>query len=379
MTAQQPLTGPEAGELLAVAVEAGGGRLVSWRANHVDGPTVGYRVRVSRDGAEVEDLLGATTAQPLPGGVTVLGDGASQVGVWRAAHDPALPGMRVVLGAGHGHVRLRSYRPLKRAVFEVVGPRGRFFVKVVPPSKVRDLRLRHQLITEAGIPAPRCVGWSEDGLLALEALSGRNLRSSLTASPTELIGLLDRLPAGLLVLPKRSSWLARTSYYAEVVAGAIPELSSWATELASSVVAAGHEGPIVPVHGDFYEAQLMVGASGNVTGVLDVDTAGPGDRLDDLGCLLGHLGVLAQVLPHRAAAIGRFEAECLAVFDRVVDPRQLRLRAASVVLSLATGPHRVQEAGWQQATRDRLQLASRWLESADRANRKERNHHVSNA
>jgi hypothetical protein len=39
---------------------------------------------------------------------------------------------------------------------------------------------------------------------------------------------------------------------------------------------------------------------------------------------------------------------------------------AGVVVSLATGPHRVQADGWQDLTRARLTLAERWLESAER-------------
>jgi hypothetical protein len=53
----------------------------------------------------------------------------------------------------------------------------------------------------------------------------------------------------------------------------------------------------------------------------------------------------------------------LAALAGVVDAAELRRRTAAVVLSLATGPHRVQEAGWQVATRARLDLATRWLHS----------------
>ncbi len=47
-----------------------------------------------------------------------------------------------------------------------------------------------------------------------------------------------------------------------------------------------------------------------------------------------------------------------------MDPADLRYRVAAVVLSLATGPYRVQEPAWEQATRDRLDLAEQWLVSA---------------
>lgn len=398
MTAQDLLTGPDAGELLAVAVEAAGGRLLDWRPIQVDQQdgtsTVAYRTRLVRDGRETSETLCATTFSPLPAGVTVLAAGEElQVGVWAAAADPSLPGMRAAmdpravgllfercgLRGGPVRLRLRAYRPLRRAVVEAVGPAGRLYLKVVAPDKVQALHERHRLLTESGVLAPRSLGWSSEGIVVLEALPGRSVRSTLRVDPAELLNLLDALPTELLAAPRKTSWLERTTQYAGMVGAAVPELMPWATELADAVVADSTYGPPVPVHGDFYEGQLLVDAQGNLTGVLDLDGAGPGDRLDDLACLVGHLSVLAQVLPGRAAEIEALGARCLSTFDRAVDPRQLRLRIASVVLSLATGPHRVQEAGWRQSTRDRLALAESWLDEAHRGHRKGRKHHVRTA
>jgi hypothetical protein len=399
------LTGAAAGEILATAVGAAGAELLSWRADQVDhqqgSTTVAYRTQLS--GHPTEQVLCATTGGMLPDDVTVITADKLRVGVWSALNDPLLPGMRVAmnpsavsslferlgLGAGPVRLELRSYRPLRRAVVEAVGSAGRLYLKVVPPAKVEALHERHRLLVGAGVPAPHGLGWSDDGLLVLEPLSGQTLRNALRTGaalpdPSALIELLDALPAELVDAPRRSSWLERTEYYARSVGDVVPELAARATALASTIVAESHIGAVVPVHSDFYEAQVLVDACGAVTGLLDVDTAGPGDGLDDLACLVGHLSVLAEVLPRDAAAIDGYGARCLATFDRSVDPRQLRLRVASVVLSLATGPHRVQDAGWRQATRNRLALAERWAEAADRVNRshslhEERNHHVSNA
>ncbi|WP_432946353.1 aminoglycoside phosphotransferase family protein [Kribbella sp. CA-253562] len=407
--ALQLLTGPTAGEILGAAVEAAGGQLVDWRSTevaHGSGvATVAYRTTIAWGDGVADEVLGATAGGPLPGGVTVVGGPAEgEVGVWRAAHDPSLPGLRTALdpGAVAGifsrcglgdapvSVQLRAYRPLRRAVVEASGPLGRLFLKVVPADKGQALHERHRLLTGAGVPAPRSLGWTDDGLVVLEALGGRTLRSALRAGrvgtdPAALVALLDRLPAELLEAPRRTSWLERTAYYARSVGNVVPELAGWSSELAASIVAESIIGPTVPVHGDFYEAQVHVDRYGEIVGLLDVDTAGPGDRLDDLACLVGHLSVLAQVLPPNADAIDRLAERCLSTFDRHADPAQLRLRIASVVLSLATGPHRVQDAGWQQATRERVALAERWYDAAHRVHRssvlplRERNHHVSQA
>lgn len=392
------LTGPPAGEILAAAVEATGAQLLDWHANQVDGTTVAYRTEIRRGSAVRSEVLCATAGGALPDGVTVIGSEELQVGVWTASTDPLLPGMRTAmnpaavsalfescgLGGGEVELRLLSYRPLRRGVVEASGSLGRLYLKVVPPAKVEALHERHRLLAGAGVPAPRSLGWSSDGLLVLDALPGVALRSVLRSGgplpdPAELLRLLDRLPVALLDAPRRSSWLERSEYYARTVGGVVPELAVAATELAAVIVAESQVGPVVPVHSDFYEAQVLVDGRGAVTGLLDVDTAGPGDRLDDLACLVGHLSVLAQVLPCHALAIGAYADHCLSTFGRRVDPRQLRLRIASVVLSLATGPHRVQEAGWRQATRERLTLAERWAEAAHRVHPEERNHHVSNA
>ncbi|MEV6282455.1 aminoglycoside phosphotransferase family protein [Kribbella sp. NPDC051770] len=402
--ALQLLTGATAGEILSAAVEAAGGELLSWRSTEVahsnDSATVAYRTTIRWAHGETEEILGATAGGEIPAGATVVGaDDNHTVGVWRAAHDPSLPGLRGALdpagvsalfdrcglGAHPVSLKLRSYRPLRRAVVEAWTPTGRLFLKVVPPAQGEALHNRHRLLTNAGVPSPRSLGWTDDGLVALESLPGRTLRSALRSgaaatNPADITTLLDRLPPELLDNPRRTSWLDRTQYYARSIGNVVPDLAGWSSDLATSIVAESPVGPTVPVHGDLYEAQLHVDHTGAIVGLLDVDTAGPGDRLDDLACLLGHLSVLAQVLPQHAQAINSFATRAQQTFDHQTDPAQLRLRTAAVVLSLATGPHRVQDPGWQQTTRQRVALAESWYDAAHRANRMERNHHhASNA
>jgi aminoglycoside phosphotransferase (APT) family kinase protein len=258
---------------------------------------------------------------------------------------------------------------LRRAVVEAVGAHGRLFVKAVRPDRVEALHVRHRLLIAGGVPAPQSLGWTPGGLLVLQALPGGTLRRALksraTPVPTgnDIVALLDRLPATLADGDHRSSWLERVGHYAAVIGAALPDEADHATELAAVIAAEAGVGPTVPTHGDFYENQILVD-SGRICGLLDIDTAGPGDRLDDLGCLLAHLSVLAQLEPRRAAAIKRLGGRYLAAFERVVDPVDLRYRTAAVVMSLATGPHRVQERGWPVATRRRVSLAEQWVASA---------------
>ena len=389
------LTGPDAGDILRAALAPAGGDLLSWHPVQVDyrpgrASSAGYRARVRwPDGPVSDERFAAYTGTP-PEGTLTVGDGQDRIAVWRFPHDPYLPGLataydpaavaRLLRGyrLGDQRVRLvvRAYRPRRRAVIEAIGARGRLFLKVVRPSRVVALHRRHRLCTDAGVPVPPSLGYTDDGLLVLQALPGITLRTALqgratAAAPSAaaLLSILDRLPGELTEAPRRQSWSERAGHYAAVVAGVLPAEADRARQLWAELGAppgtGGGTAPPVPVHGDFYENQLQV-AGGRITGLLDIDTAGPGERLDDLACLLGHLSVLAQIQPARASAINRLGARCLTAFDSTVDPAELRYRTAAVVLSLATGPHRVQEPGWPDATRRRLELAERWLDSARR-------------
>lgn len=381
------LTGAPAGDLLRTALHEAGGEVLSWQPSQVDhqpnrSTTAAYRVRARwPDGTVTEERLAARTGR-TPDGALLLEDGDRRVAVWRFPYDPFLPGLPaaydratvagllsdVGVGAGPVRLRLRAYRPGRRAVIEAGGRRGRVYLKVLRPSRVAALHQRHRLLTAAGVPAPHSYGYTPDGLLVLAALPGRSLREVLaTGGPVppgrQILALLDRLPAELAEGPPRRTWAQRAGHYAAVLAGALPAQAEAVTELGAAITAEAGVGPIVPVHGDLYESQLHV-HDGQITGLLDVDTAGPGDRLDDLACLLGHLSVLATLDPTRAAVVNRTGAAYLAAFEPSVDPAELRYRVAAVVLSLATGPHRVQEPGWPQHTRARLDLARQWLASA---------------
>ncbi|MGC8035516.1 phosphotransferase, partial [Salmonella enterica] len=78
-------------------------------------------------------------------------------------------------------------------------------------------------------------------------------------------------------------------------------------------------GPVVPTHGDFYEANVLMQEE-TISCLLDVDSLGPGHRVDDLACFLGHVAVLPAVdsrYVHAPAALDRFAR----VFAQAVDPQ----------------------------------------------------------
>ena len=396
------LTGAEAGRLLAAAVAAAGGELVGWRPGQVDhrpgrSTTAVYRTTVRwGDGVRHETLAAGTgadlasTGTEPPAGVLLLGDGDRQVAVWRFPVDPDLPALvgacdpdRVarlltslgVPGVDDGatvRLRTRSYRPRRRAVIEASAPGVRVFLKVVRPSAVADLHRRHQVMHAAGVPVPRSLGWSDDGLLVLESLTGTPMRRAMRhggAVPDgdQLMGLLGAIPAEVADLPLRRPWAENADHYATVLGSALPAERGRAHDLAGAVDT-GLAGlvPDAPTHGDFYEAQLLLGGPGGVrvTGLLDVDTAGPGRRADDVACLLAHAQVLALIDGYDAERVEGVLRGWQEAAERVLDPAEVRLRTAGVLLSLATGPHRVQEDGWEGATSARLDAVERWVAAA---------------
>lgn len=391
------LTGDEASRVLSAAVASAGGDLLEWRASQVDhrpgtSTTVAYRTVVRWGDVVQQETLAASTGigatGDMPAGVLVLGDGEQQVSVWRFPSDPGLPalalacdrrtvgGLLASLGVAgvdvdgsNVHLRVRAYRPRRRAVVEVRAAGGRLFLKVVRPVAVAGLQSRHRLLHGAGVPVPRSLGWTDEGLLVLEALPGtparQRLRQGASLPPGwALTGLLDALPPEVMDLPCRRSWADRVEHYAGVVASALPAEGDRVNALAAAV-GDGLSGaaPEVPTHGDFYESQLLVDGT-QVAGLLDVDTVGPGRRADDLACLLAHLHVLAVTSAAESGAVMDAMGAYQRWFEQVVDPVELRLRTAGVLVSLATGPHRVQEAGWPEATRRRLDAAQGWVEEA---------------
>ncbi|MGY1716885.1 hypothetical protein ACI78R_20680 [Geodermatophilus sp. SYSU D01106] len=383
----QVLLGEEAPELWSAVLGPLGGRLRTLAPVTVTlRPDAAATVRWSAvvdwaDGRATRESLAATTGAEVPAGAAVLaGDVGGEtvtVGLWRWPLDPALPGLawaasaagvarrlaELGVDAGAPRLRLRAYRPGRRAVVEVTSPAGRWFLKVVRPSAAAGLAARHAALVPA-VPVPPVLAATDDGVLVLPALPGTPMREALGGDPAvlpppaALEELLDALPPlGLPALapPGRrdpTDPLPRLRGHAAVLGMVCPGLAPRLERLTAAVAAAVERRPVVPVHGDFYEAQLLVGG-GAVVGLLDVDTAGPGARADDRATLLGHL-LLLERLAADPAPVAAYRARVEAVAGGGAD---LAARVAGVLVGLATGPFRVQQAAWAEATEARVALA----------------------
>ena len=376
-------------EPLEAAMEAGGVSVAGAEAVQVTywpgrSVTVRYQTDLIGDGIQGEHQLVAIGGR-VPDGVAVVENGSRRIGVWRVPHDPFLPGLAAALDPPQAAAlmarlgvpneqwatRLVAYRPGKRAVVHVAATgassgAGSIYLKLLPPDQVERLHEQHRRIALV-LPIPESLGVSRaHGLLALRTLSGITLRQALiegleVPAPEDVLALPAVLPVPDGRVPAGSP-IERAPGVARILSFLLPERSRQIAGIIEDIGQETREAG-VPVHGDFYESQVMVDG-GRVVGMLDIDTFGWGRPADDPATLLGHLAVLDRSMP--GPAIRSFASRLLWLCDRSLDPIDLRLRVSAVVLGLATGPFRVQRPDWPRMTGARLDLASRWCASAAR-------------
>lgn len=381
------LLGDELPDILNVALAPAGARCESARVSQIryvpsESVTAQCEAKVKWDsGSTTTETLVTMSGLPLPKNTPVVEAEGFSVAVWRYPNDPFLPGLAAgadpervrrllaSLGAPADEVRLRrrAYRPARRAVIEAITPRARIFLKIVRPRNVASLQEKHTAMSDH-VPVPHSYGWSEElGLIALQAMPGKTLRKAIETGTRrlpawqQLVALLASLhePSGD---PARVSGpAAQVSRHAALLTAVAPALAERINGVAGAVQAVT-AGPAAPVHGDFHSSQVIVKGT-EVVGLLDVDTAGTGQRADDLAGVLGHLATLG-LMSRRRKTFNRYGADLISGFDSQSDPRDLRLRTAAVVLGLATGPFRVQQPGWLAETERRVALAESWIESA---------------
>jgi hypothetical protein len=389
LPAARTLLGAGADEMVAVAVEAAGGRLGALRHAQVlyrPGRSLTVRFSAVVDWAggarSTETIVAVAHVDGPPAGTLVLEADDERVGLFRYPHDPSLPGLLTATSPGAvgeligrpvvpDGLTVVAYRPARRAVVRaaLVGG-GERYLKVVPLDQVDGLADRLERL-EGVVPAPRVLARHADlGIVELEALTGSTLRDALRhvdpddvtslPPPQAVVAMLDDLAgADDAGLPAQWSTLDAGRGHGALLAAVLPESAS---RVAALVARLGPDttAPVVVAHGDLHPAQLLVTGS-SISGVLDLDDLGRGTRIDDLATFLGHLVALGAEA--RMPAATRYVDEALPVMAAQVDPADLRRRMAAVVVGLATGPYRVQQPGWPEACRRRIALAEHWVDA----------------
>lgn len=277
--------------------------------------------------------------------------------IWTHPSDPHLPALAPVAFAESAAVLLSrlgvvvtdriemvGYRPGRRAVLRVPTAEGAVWVKVVPPRRAEHIAGIHTLLRRHALPVPAVRAWSPQGLLILDAAAGAPALGWTGDAATLLDGVDEvraRLAAVGFATPARASIATRATWYGDRLRCALP-----GEELVDEALAA--LGPRMPaaerdasavttgIHGDLHLGQLFVDeATGAVTGLIDVDTAGAGDPSDDAAAFVAH--ALASAELSGSSAAGRMRAIAALGLERWAARPEERRRTGVHLLGHALG------------------------------------------
>lgn len=399
LSALQVLSSPQAAQWVRAALTGsptGGGEdllveldEVHHRPSH--DTSAGFHVTTTAaDGTEQVEYLVATTAE-VGGEVATITHDDLTLRFWQHPADPRLPSLPQVcspdavaewldLRADEVSLELLAYRPLRRAVVRATigtqtpdaqtpdaqAPEARtVYVKVVLPRKGADQALRHRALGASGL-APAVIAEPAPGVLIIDAAAGEPLAEKLTQwvhggewfDPQRIVDLLDAMPVQVTELPSREPWTARLDVHARGAEATLPEHADEIARLEAGITEMVNQrpaGPWVPVHGDLYEANLFV--DGDTLTMIDLDSAGPGHRIDDLACVLAHAALLPALSPAHYAGLEEWVEQCATIFEVGHDAAALRARVAGVMVTLIAGATEDQALA-------RLALAQDWYRRA---------------
>lgn len=265
--------------------------------------------------------------------------------LWTHPADPHLPALAPVAFAESAAVLLSrlgvdvagapemvGYRPGRRAVLRVPTADGTVWVKVVPPRRAEHIAALHALLRRRALPVPAVRAWSPQGLLILDAADGRPALG-WTGHAAVLLDGVDELRARVgavdFATPARTSIATRAAWYADRIRRAMPGERAVTEALAVLVPSDSGggrdpDGATAGIHGDLHLGQLFVDeATGAVTGLIDIDTAGTGEPSDDAAAFIAHALASAE-LSDRPAAVRLREIAALGLDRWAVRPAERR-------------------------------------------------------
>ena len=202
------------------------------------------------------------------------------------------------------------------------------------------------------------------GLLAFEWRHGTQLRDSI-AGPVPALASIERVGAALaefhnrdgdgLRVRDRASEIVTIQALAEALTILHPPLARLASELVRKLTTGLRHAPAVnlPIHGDFYDRQVLVD-DGRIV-ILDLDEAVLSDPAADLGLFVAHLVHAALSCDLQAARVAPVRDALLAGYG--VPPERVDLYTAIGLLQLAPHHFRNREPNWSERTEATLERA----------------------
>lgn len=381
------LTGEHAGDVLKAALATVNVELESWTIDSINArpgaeTSVGYDVVAGGERLYlVASTVRLTDEQRAAAKAVRLSSDEGTVHVWRHPADPYLPGLAQACVPETLAVRLFNVtgdsvaiesldmmvmRPMRRAVLRVrtttAGRARTWYVKVIRPERAEALLSRHRMTALA--PKSYDAG---DGIVVVEEAQGTPMTRALhrpDGSPPAqltaqmLIDAMDSLPSEATELSPRPPVADRVAQYAAMAVeeGLPHERVQALVDRIESYLAVAPPHPTVPTHGDLHAANIYVDDAidpRRVVALIDLDTLGPGRRIDDCACVIAHMMVLPELDPGAYRGVPEVGLRLLNEFASIFGRDELRARVAANILSLAAG------------TDDR-DTAAAWLATAER-------------
>nr|WP_246328586.1 aminoglycoside phosphotransferase family protein [Curtobacterium pusillum] len=217
-----------------------------------------------------------------------------------------------------------AYRPGKRAVVRVDAVEGTVFLKVVRPHRVAPIEKSHEQFVAAGLPVPRVLSSRGDGLLVLERIRGVPAGSRILeiADDPRFVASLAALTGRIATVPTtqqaRADAMDHADWHRRTLVAALPQDAEEIDRLYDAIGRRSIGWATATkqvVHGDLHLEQIFVDEDEpwRISGLLDIDTAGWGFPVRDIGAVVAHLVVTG--LWHRS----RGDAERGAAAERLAD------------------------------------------------------------
>jgi len=282
--------------------------------------------------------------------------------------------LRRVFKEDHGWVdaayEILNYKPERRLVcrFENTDGRAATVKFHTREAFTRSSHLRRNRSFKSDMPVPRYIGGSKKhGIHAFEWLPGENLRE---ISINRTAGSDDHRRAGRLLAQLHASPVLglpgnevsgtgrNIREMARQLEFILPPAGARATDLALRLgrLVAEIQREECPVHGDFYDKQVIVGPAG--LSLLDLDRSRKGTGAEDLGCFIAHLELLTLINPkverERVNALAESLLEGYAESGGRCREREQTIWTAVSLFSLLHHPFRDRIPDWPSRTHEIL-------------------------